>query len=247
MWPVFKKEIATFFSSIIGYVVLIVFLMINSLFLWIVPGDANILSSGIASLDPFFSIAPLIFLFLVPAITMRLIADEKKSRTLELLLTKPISDIKIILAKYFAGVFLVLIALALTTIYVYSVYVLGIESEGQPSNIDMGGTLCSYLGLFFLASIYVAIGLFSSSLTENQIVAFIISGILSFTFYQGIDNIASLGFAGETEAFIRKIGIYHHYESISRGVIDTRDIIYYLSMITGFIFLTKLVFESRKW
>lgn len=243
MYYLLKKEISSFFSSLTGYIVIIVFLITNSLFMWILPGNANILESGYANIDPLFVMAPWVFLFLVPAVTMRLFAEEKKSGTMELLLTRPLSELKIILAKYFAGIVLVMMSLIPTLVYFFAVYYLG----NPVGNIDTGGTWGSYLGLLFLAGIYVSIGVFASSLTSNQIVAFILAVFLSFLFYIGFESFATAFTGGFTEALLVNIGINEHYISMSRGVIDFRDAVYFLSIITAFVFFTKVVLESRKW
>ena len=243
MLQLLKKEINSFFSSLIGYIVIIVFLLVTSMFLWLFPGEFNILDNGYATIDPLFVLAPWVFLFLVPAVTMRLFADEKKTGTIELLFTKPFTDLQIILAKYLSGLVLVLFSLIPTLIYFISVYTLGTEG----GNIDVGGTWGSYIGLFFLAAIYVAIGLFASSLTENQIIAFLLGVVLSFFFYIGFESISTLGFLESVSETILNIGINEHYKSMSRGVIDIRDMIYFLSIIALFVFGTKTVLESRKW
>ncbi len=243
MLQLFKKEINSFFSSLIGYIVIIVFLLVTSMFLWLFPGEFNILDNGYATIDPLFVLAPWVFLFLVPAVTMRLFADEKKSGTIELLFTKPFTDLQIIISKFLSGLVLVLFSLIPTLIYFISVYLLGTEN----SNIDVGGTWGSYIGLFFLAAIYVAIGLFASSLTENQIIAFLLGVILSFFFYIGFESISTLSFLESISETILNIGINEHYKSMSRGVIDVRDMIYFLSIIVLFVFGTKTVLESRKW
>jgi len=205
--------------------------------------DFNILDFGYASLDGLFMIAPFVFLFLIPAITMRSFADEKKSGTIELLLTKPLTDLQIVLAKYFAGVILVLFAVVPTFFYLFSVYQLGIPK----GNIDMGGTWGSYIGLFFLGASFVSIGLFASSITNNQIVAFLIAVFLSLFFYVGFDFIYSLDMFGRVDLLVQSLGINAHYTSLSRGVIDTRDVLYFLSLIAVFVMFTKLSLESRKW
>lgn len=243
MYTLLKKEISNFFSSIIGYIVIIVFLLANSLFMWIFPGELNILDSGYSTIDTLFLIAPWIFLFLVPAITMRLFSEEKRTGTIETLFTKPLTDLEIVLAKYFAGLVLVLFSLIPSLIYFITVYYIG----SPKGNIDTGGTWGSYIGLFFLSAIYVAIGIFSSSLTQNQIVAFIIAIILSFFFYIGFESVSTLKIWGNFGNLIDYIGINSHYNSMSRGVLDTRDIIYFVSIITAFILFTKTVLQSRKW
>ena len=169
MFALLKKEISSFLNSLIGYIVIIVFLLINSLFLWVFPLQFNILDYGFASIDNLFMLSPFVFLFLIPAITMRSFADEQKTGTIELLMTKPLTDMQIIGAKYLAGLVLVLFSLVPTLVYFVSVYKLGLP----PGNVDIGGTWGSYLGLFFLGAGFVAIGIFSSSLAENQIVAYI--------------------------------------------------------------------------
>ena len=242
MFTLYKKEIRAFLSSLIGYIAICVFLLLAGLFLWILPGS-NILAGGYAGLDPLFSLAPWVFLFLIPAITMRSFADEKKAGTIEFLLTKPLTDLQIILAKYLACVTLVLFALLPTIIYYYTIYKLG----NPIGNIDSGGTLGSYIGLFFLASGFTAIGIFASSLSDNQIVAFILAAFLCFFSYTGFEYISMLNLFGKMDDLILSLGINDHYMSISRGVIDSRDVLYYLSLIGIFILFTKTTLESRKW
>jgi ABC-2 type transport system permease protein len=243
MYSLFTKEIRSFLSSLIGYIVIIVFLLAISLFMWIIKGDSNVLDMGYANIDTLFAIAPWVFLFLIPAITMRSFADEKKSGTIELLLTRPLTDLQIILAKYLAGLVLVLFSLIPTLVYFYSVYKLG-APEG---NIDTGGTWGSYIGLLFLGSSFVSIGLFASALTDNQIVSFILALAMSFFCYIGFEQISSLEFIGTADTLIANLGINAHYNSLSRGVIDSRDVIYFLSFNTLFMMCTRLVLQSRKW
>ena len=243
MITLLKKEISSFLSSLIGFIVITVFLLINGLFLWVFPSEFNIPDFGYANIDGLFMIAPFVFLFLVPAITMRLFADEKKSGTIEILLTQPLSDTQIIMAKYLAGFALVVFSLLPTLVYFFSVYQLGLPK----GNIDIGGMWGSYLGLLFLGGTFVAIGLFSSSLTDNQIIAFIISVFLCGFIYIGFEFIYSLELFGSLDLFIKQLGINSHYTSMSRGVIDTRDIIYFISVKSLFVLLTKLSLESRKW
>jgi ABC-2 type transport system permease protein len=243
MFTLFKREISNFFNSLIGYIVIAVFLIIVSLFLWVFPVEYNILQAGYANLDGLFALAPLVFLFLIPAITMRFFADEFKTGTIELLLTRPVTDLQIILAKFLAGVVLVFLSLLPTLVYVVTVYQLGLPA----GNMDMGGTWGSYLGLLLLGAGFVAIGLFASSLTENQIVSFIIALFLCGFTYLGFELIYSLDWFGSFDLFVRSLGIYSHYLSMSRGVIDTRDLLYFGSLIAIFILLTKIKLESRKW
>ena len=243
MYILLKKELNNFFNSLIGYIAIIVFLVINSLLLWVFPTEYNIFQSGYANLDGLFFLGPFVFLFLIPAITMRFFADEKRTGTIELLLTKPFSDIQIILAKYFAGLILVLFSLLPTLVYYFTVFEFGMP----PGNVDSGATWGSYIGLFLLGAGFVSIGIFASAITENQIIAFIIALFLCAFAYIGFELIYSLDFFGQLDLFIRNLGIYAHYNSISRGVIDSRDLIYFLSLIALFLLLTKLTLESRKW
>lgn len=243
MYTLLKKEISGFFSSLTGYIVIIVFLIINSLFMWVFHGNYNVLDGGYATLDTLFTIAPWVFLFLAPAVTMRMFADEKRSGTIELLLTRPLSDFQIIFAKYLAGLILVLFSILPTLIYFYSVYQLG----NPVGNIDTGGTWGSFIGLFFLAGIYVAIGVLSSSFTENQIVAFIVGMLLCFVVYIGFDYLSDLVIFKSINGFIINLGINEHYKSMSKGVVDSRDMIYFMSAIAVFLLITKTVLQSRKW
>ncbi|MCK4852722.1 MAG: gliding motility-associated ABC transporter permease subunit GldF [Bacteroidales bacterium] len=243
MLTVFRKEITTFFSTLTGYVVIIVFLAVNSLFMWVFKGNLNVLDNGHANLDTLFIMAPWIFLFLVPAITMRVFAEEKRSGTLELLLTQPIPEIHIVLAKFFASLALILFSLLPTLVYYYSVHRLG----SPPGNLDSGGIWGSYVGLFFLAAVYASVGIFISSLTDNQIISFIVAVLISFFLYTGFDLMTSMDLFGNLDNMLLRLGISEHYKSIRRGVIDTRDIIYFLSVISIFLIATRFVLQSRKW
>jgi ABC-2 type transport system permease protein len=243
MFTLLKKEVRGFLSSLIGYIVIMVFLLINGLFLWVFASDFNILDFGFASLEGLFMMAPFVFLFLIPAITMRSFADEHRSGTIEFLLTKPITDLQIIMAKYLAGVILVIFSLLPTLVYFYSVYQLGMPK----GNIDTGGMWGSYIGLLFLGAAFVSIGLFASSLSDNTIVSFIIAVFMCLFVYVGFDFIHSLDLFGQFDLFIKSLGINTHYISMSRGVIDTRDVVYFLSLIAFFVLLTRLSIESRKW
>ena len=243
MLALLRKEIRSFLTSLIGYIVIAVFLIVTSLFMWVFPGAMNVMDAEYATLDTLFYIAPWVFLFLIPAITMRSLAEEQKEGTLELLMTKPITDLQIILAKYLAGLLVVVIAIFPTLVYFLSVYLLG----SPVGNIDTGGMWGSYFGLLFLASAFVAIGIFSSSVSENQIVAFTIGVFLSFFCFIGFESISSLDLLGKIDSFIIQLGINEHYVSMSRGVIDTRDVIYFFSINALFIIITKTILESRKW
>lgn len=236
MIAIFRKEIKHFFGSLNGYLVILTFLMITGLFLWVFPGIYNISGNGYATLESFFSIAPWLYLFLVPAVTMRLFSEEKRTGTMEALLTRPISDFSLVSGKFLAGLFLVVFSLLPTLVYFFSVFQLG----NPAGNIDTGSTWGSYFGLFFLATIYVAIGLFASSLTDNQIVSFIAAMVLSFVFCVGFEFIGESGIPYPLEKGLTWLSINEHYISVSRGVIDLRDIIYFTGMTGLFLFLTML-------
>ena len=243
MLTLLKKEIISFLSSLIGYIVITVFLLINGLFLWVFQGDFNILDFGYANLDGLFMIAPFVFLFLIPAITMRLFAEEKRTGTMELILTKPLTELEIVMAKYLSGLILVIFSLLPTLVYFFSVYQLGLPK----GNLDMGGMWGSYIGLLFLGASFVAIGMFASTLTDNQIISFIIAVFLCGFLYVGFDFIYSFALFGKVDLLIKSLGINDHYKSMSRGVLDTRDMIYFLCIISFFILLSKYSIESRKW
>lgn len=243
MYSLFLKEIRSFLNSVLGYVVILVFLLVIGLFLWVFPTEFNLLDFGYANVDGLFIIAPFVFLFLVPAITMKSFADEQKTGTIELLLTRPLSDLQIILAKYFAAFALVVFSLLPTIIYYFSIRYLGMPQ----GNIDSGGFWGSFIGLLFLGATFVSIGIYTSSLSDNQVISFILAILLSAFLYMGFEFIYSLELFGDIDLFIKSLGINAHYSSISRGVIDTRDVVYYLSVIGLFLFLTVFNLAQRKW
>jgi len=232
MIAILKREINSFFSTSIGYLVIAIFLVINGLFLWVFSGDFNILDAGFADLSAFFELAPWIFLFLIPAVTMRAFSEEKKMGTLELLITKPISLQNIVLGKYFGAIILIGLALAPTLLYVFTISKLG----STPGNWDIGSTIGSYIGLFFLILAYTAIGIFASTLSKNQIVAFILAVFLCFLMYYGFEGFSSL--LNSSNQILINLGMKAHFNSVSRGVLDTRDIIYFMSISALFISLT---------
>jgi ABC-2 type transport system permease protein len=243
MFAIFTREIRGFFSSLTGYIVIIVFLLVNSLFMWVFPGEWNIFDSGYASLGTLFYLAPWVFLFLVPAVTMRMIAEEKRLGTIELIYSKPVSEREIIWGKYLAAVSLVLLSLIPCLIWYISVYLLG----ETPGNLDKGGTLGAFIGLFFLASVYASAGIFASSLTDNQVIAFIIAVLLCFVLFMGFDSFAYLPGLKKLDEFVIGLGINEHYKSMSRGVIDIRDVVYFIALSAIFNEATRLVLLSRKW
>lgn len=243
MLPIFRKEISGFFSNLTGYMVIIFFLLINSMFMWVFPGEWNILDRGYAGLDTLFFISPWVFLFLVPAVTMRMIAEEKRLGTIELIYSKPVSERAIVYGKYLSSVALVLLALIPGMVYYISVYTLG----EIPGNLDNGGTAGAFIGLFFLASVYASAGLFASSLTDNQVIAFLIGVVICFFLFAGFDSFAYLPGLKKLDEFVIRLGINEHYKSMSRGVIDSKDIAYFLCVIAIFNEITVFNLESRSW
>jgi ABC-2 type transport system permease protein len=242
MYSIYLKEIRSFLSSLIAYVVIIVFLLLIGLFTWVFA-DGNVLSLGYSNLDILFTMAPWVFIFLISAITMRSFSEEIKQGTFEILSTKPVTDLQIIIGKYLAAVTLVAFAILPTLLYFYSIYQLGLPK----GNIDVGATWGSYIGLLLLGSCYAAIGLFSSAVTPNQIIAFVFGMFLCFFFYVGFQQLSNLSLFGSFDHIVQVLGIQYHYESISRGVLDTRDLVYFGSVISVFLGLTYVTLDSRKW
>ena len=233
MLAIFKKEFNSFFTSTIAYLTIGMFLLINGLFLWVFDDDFNVLNAGFADLTSFFYIAPWILIFLIPAITMKTFADEFRSGTIEILKTRPITNVTLVLGKFFAILTLLIIVLIPTFVYVYSIHELG----NPVGNLDYGSISGSYLGLFLLASSFASIGIFTSTLSKNQVVAFLLGICMVFLFYYGFDAVSSL--FGEYSYTIKLFGMNEHYKSISRGVIDSRDVLYFMSIIIFFLFVSK--------
>ncbi len=243
MRSIFIKEINSFFSSIVGYVAVLVFLVACGLFLWVIP-DSSILSYGYANLDRFFETAPWLLMLLIPAVTMRSFADEFRAGTIEWLSTKPLRDTDIILGKYFASLALVVFALLPTLIYVYTINSLSLIEH----NLDTGGIAGSYIGLFFLAAGFTAVGIFCSSLTNNQIVGFLVALFACYLLFSGFEALSKVpSFTGGIDYYLGMVGMSFHYNSISRGLVDTRDVIYFLSVVILFISLTRLSLNRRTW
>ena len=242
MKALYFKEIRSFLSSVIGYVFILIFLITSGLFHWVISYETNLLEGAESDLIPFFNLSPTIFLILIPAITMRSIAEERKNGTIELLFTRPISDLNVLLAKYFAGVTLVAIALIPTVVFYISMHFLG----SPIGVIDDGATITSYLGLLLLGASFVAIGIFCSSLTSSQIVAFILAMFLCWVFYNGLTLLGSFNLMGDFDFIIKYFGMSYHYDSIQRGVIDSSDIIYFLSLIFLFIASSLTIIKSLK-
>lgn len=243
MLTILKKEIRQFFSSLIGYIAVVSFLLLLGLFTWVFP-NTSILNHGTAALDGFFVVAPYVFMFLIPAITMRSFAEEISTGTIELLNTRPVTDFQVIMGKYLAAVVLVFISIIPTFIYVIAIYFLA-EPTG---NIDMGGIMGSYFGLFFLGAVFVAIGIFASSITGEQIVAFLVGLFLCFIIYWAFDEVAGMdALVGKYDYLVQNLGLVAHYDSIGKGVVDTRDVVYFLSVISLFILFSRTALARRRW
>jgi ABC-2 type transport system permease protein len=239
MIAILKKELNMFFASPIGYLVIGLFLLINGLFLWVFKGDFNILHAGFADLNSFFFITPWFFIFLIPAITMRSFSDEMRSGTIEILKTKPITEWHIILGKYLGALILICIALLPTLTYIYSIFQLG----NPQGNIDWGTVLGSYIGLILLGAAFTSVGIFTSTLSHNQIIAFLLGVVLCYFVYAGFDALEALALVSPGN--MESLGMRLHFDSISRGVADTRDIIYFFSVILFFLLLTKINLERK--
>jgi ABC-2 type transport system permease protein len=242
MLHVLAKEFNSFLSSLIAYVVIGVFLTGVGLLMWVFP-DTSVLNYGYADMDTLFSLGPYVFIFLIPAITMRSFAEERKTGTMELLLTKPLSDTSIIAGKFLACFALVLFALIPTVIYYFSVYNLGYPV----GNIDTPGVIGSYIGLALLGGVFCAIGVMSSSVTPNQIVSFIFSAFLCFLIFSGFDSVSAITDSAGTVVFIKRLGILYHYDALSKGLIDSRDVVYFLTVIFLMLLITRIIVGSRSW
>lgn len=242
MIAVFKRELFSFLSSSMAYITIGIFLLACGLMFWFFP-DTSILEYGYAEMDGFFSLVPYLFMFLISAIAMRSFAEERKEGTYVLLATRPLTDLQIILAKYLACMVLVLFSLLPTLIYYYSIVQLGMPK----GNIDTGAVIGSYIGLFLLGNAFTAIGIFASSITKNQIIAFAVAVFLCFFAYSGFDSVSRVNAFEGFENTLVNLGIAEHYQSISRGVLDTRDVVYFITFVALFLGLTKLAIGGRKW
>ncbi|WP_449438779.1 gliding motility-associated ABC transporter permease subunit GldF [Pedobacter steynii] len=242
MYAVFKRELFSLLNSLMAYITIGVFLLASGLLLWVFP-DTSILEYGYAELTGFFSLAPFLFMFLIPAVTMRSFAEERREGTYILLASRPLTDWQIIMAKYCACLVLVLLALIPTLVYYYSVYMLGMPV----GNIDTGAVIGSYLGLLLLGSSFVGIGIFASSITKNQVIAFAVAVFICFVTYSGFDALSKIFAMRYLESVFLAISVNEHYQSISRGVLDTRDLVYFISFVLFFLGLTRLVIGGRKW
>ncbi|QNK63014.1 gliding motility-associated ABC transporter permease subunit GldF [Pedobacter sp. PAMC26386] len=242
MYAVFKRELFSLLNSLMAYITIGVFLLVSGLLLWFFP-DTSILEYGYAELNGFFSLTPFLFMFLIPAMTMRSFAEERREGTYILLASRPLTDWQIILAKYFACLTLVFFALIPTLLYYYSITQLGLPK----GNIDGGAVAGSYIGLLLLGATFAAIGIFASSVTKNQVIAFAVAVLLSFIAYSGFDSLGKIFASTILEDIFVWLSINAHFQSMSRGVLDTRDLVYFITFILAFLGITRMVIGGRKW
>ena len=242
MIALFRKELNQFFSTLIGLLTIIIFLIVNALMMWVFSGDFNVLDYGYANMDAFFMLSAILFLIFIPAICMRFFSEEYRTGTMEILLTKPISSWNVVMSKYLAANTLVLIAILPTLIYFVSIYFLG-ETIG---NLDIGGIMGSYFGLFMLSSTFIAIGILASSISSNQVVAYLIAIVCNAMIYYGFDVLSNISFLQNWDLFISNLGIAKHYERMSKGILDSRDIMYFLSACFLFLMLCKTIIQQKR-
>lgn len=242
MIHILSKEFSSFLNSLIAYMVMGVFLTGVGLLMWVFP-ETSVLDYGYSDMDTLFSFGPFVFIFLIPAITMRSFAEERKSGTLEMLFTKPVTNWDVILGKYFASFLLVIFALIPTIVYYFTIYKLG----SPAGNIDTPGVIGSYIGLVLLGGVFCSIGILASTLTNNQIVSFILAAFLCFIFFSGFDSLSALPSFERYALSIKQLGILYHYQALSKGLIDSRDIIYFISVAVVMLSFTHLILQSRKW
>jgi ABC-2 type transport system permease protein len=240
MLAIFSKELNSYLNSLIAYIVIVLFLVLTGLVLWVFP-STNILDYGFAEMDSFFQFTPFVLLFLIPAITMRSFSEEFKTGTIELLFTKPVSALDIINGKFFASWLLVFVAIVPTVVYYFIISYLG----NPTGNVDTARVIGSYFGLVLLAGVFVSIGLCISSLTENQIVAFLIAAFACYFWFDGIHQLSEL-FTGGSGYWLDYFSLYFHYESLSRGLIDSRNVLFLVTVIVLILLLTQFILNQRK-
>lgn len=241
MFNIYRKEINSFLSSLIAYIVIIVFLVVMGLLVWVFP-ETNVIDYGYAEMDVFFNMAPFVLMFLVPAITMKMLAEESSSGTIEILLVKPVTKFQIILGKYLAALTLVVVAILPTTVYYISLYQLSIPF----GNVDTAGIAGSYIGLLLLSSVFCALGILTSALTKNQVVAFIVSTFMSFILFSGLNSLAGINVWSDLSLPLSKLSLEFHYNALGKGLLDSRDIIYFLSVVTVLLYFSKLSLAYKR-
>lgn len=241
MLNIYRKEINSFLSSLIAYIVISVFLVAMGLLVWVFP-ETNVMDYGYADMGTFFTMAPFVLMFLIPAITMKMLAEETKTGTIEILVVKPVTKLQVILGKYFAALTLVVVAIVPTLVYYYSLYQLATPL----GNVDTAGITGSYIGLLLLASVFSALGILASAMTNNQVVAFIIATFLSFILFTGLNSLAGINVWSAVSLPLSKMSLEYHYHAMSKGLLDSRDIIYLISVSALFLFFSKLILEYKK-
>ena len=241
MLNIYRKEINSFLSSLIAYIVISVFLVAMGLLVWVFP-ETNVMDYGYADMGTFFTMAPFVLMFLIPAITMKMLAEETKTGTIEILVVKPVTKLQVILGKYFAALTLVVVAIVPTLVYYYSLYQLATPL----GNVDTAGITGSYIGLLLLASVFSALGILASAMTNNQVVAFIIATFLSFILFTGLNSLAGINVWSSISLPLSKMSLEYHYHAMSKGLLDSRDIIYLISVSALFLFFSKLILEYKK-
>ena len=241
MFNIYLKEINSFLSSLIAYIVIAVFLVAMGLFVWVFP-ETNVIDYGYADMGTFFSMSPFVLMFLIPAITMKMLAEEYNTGTIEILIVKPVTTLQIILGKYFAALTLVAVAILPTLVYYFSLY----QLSNPVGNIDTAGIAGSYIGLFLLASVFCATGILTSAATKNQVVAFIIATFLSFILFIGLNSLAGINVWSALSLPLSKLSLEYHYNAMSKGLLDTRNILYFLTLNAAIIYFSKLILSHKK-
>lgn len=241
MLNIYRKEINSFLSSLIAYIVISVFLIAMGLLVWVFP-ETNVMDYGYADMGTFFSMAPFVLMFLIPAITMKMLAEETKTGTIEILIVKPVTKLQVIMGKYFAALTLVIVAILPTLVYYYSLYQLATPL----GNVDTAGIAGSYIGLILLASVFSALGILASATTNNQVVAFITATFLSFILFTGLNSLAGINVWSAISLPLSKMSLEYHYHAMSKGLLDSRDIIYLISVTAVLLFFSKLILNNKK-
>ena len=241
MFNIYLKEINSFLGSLIAYIVITVFLVAMGLLVWVFP-ETNVIDYGYAGMETFFSMAPFVLMFLIPAITMKMLAEESNTGTIEILIVKPVTKLQIILGKYFAAFTLVVFAISPTIIYYFSLY----QLSSPVGNIDTAGITGSFIGLFLLSSVFCALGILTSAFSKNQIISFIIATFLSFILFTGLNSLAGINVWSELSLPLSKLSLEYHYNAMSKGLLDSRNIIYFITVVASLLYFSKLTLANKR-
>ncbi len=241
MFNIYQKEIASFLSSFIAYIIITVFLVAMGLLVWVFP-ETNVIDYGYADMGSFFQMAPFVLMFLIPAITMKMLAEETHSGTMEILIVKPVTTLQIVLGKYFAALTLVIVAILPTLVYYFSIS----ELASPVGNIDTAGIAGSYIGLLLLSAVFCALGILTSALTSNQVMAFVIAAFISFILFTGLNSLANINVWSSLSLPLAQLSLEYHYLAMSKGLLDSRDVLYFISVIAGFLYFSKLSLANKK-